>query len=241
MAEQRAPLAFYYGTGRLRRLGAYHRVVLQPRAYAPVELELLTAGGTQPLAYLSLSEDEGPSAPWHRPDRDPDWGSARVHVGDPRWVQQVGRRAADALATGFGGLFLDTLNVEWTHPEDLPHLLALVAALREQAGDDPYLLANRGFGLLPDLARLVDGVVFESFSVRWTDGGYAPWPTDVLENHARVAEHLLASDLDLFALDYADDPTMAAFARRRASQFGMTTFVSDRALSRLEAGATQVG
>ncbi len=231
----REPLAFYYGAGRLQDLLAYHRVVLQPQFYSPGDLAILTEAGTQALAYLSLSEDEGPPAPWQRAERDPDWGSAFVHVDDPRWVEQVTDRAAWALARGFGGLFLDTLNVEWTHPEDVPHLLVLIAALREQSGS-AYLLANRGFALLPALAELVNGVVFESFSVRWVGETYAPWPLDVLEGHAKVAEQLLAFDLDLYALDYAEGPereALAAFAQRRAGQFGMSCFVSDRAVSHL--------
>ena len=87
--------------------------------------------------------------------------------------------------------------------------------------------------MLPRLAELVDGVLFESFSARWDDAGYAPWPPDVLETHAQIAERLLEFDLDLYALDYADSEALAAFAARRASQFGLHSFVSDRALSRL--------
>jgi hypothetical protein len=156
-----------------------------------------------------------------------------VHVADPRWVEHVLSQAASALESGFEGLFLDTLNVEWSHPTDVPHLLKLIAALREQAGAS-YILANRGFAMLPTLAELVDGVVFESFSTRWVeDDGYAPWSSAILEGHAAVAERLLGFDLDLYALDYADDDLLAAFAQRRARQFGMSSYVSDRLLSRL--------
>ena len=95
------------------------------------------------------------------------------------------------------------LNVELTYPEDLPHLLTLIAAIREEA-KPRYLLANRGFGLLPRLTEFVDGILFESFSARWTDEGYAAWPPDVLEYHAQIAEQLLQYDVDLYALDYAD-------------------------------------
>ena len=48
-----------------------------------------------------------------------------------------------------------------------------------------------------------------------------------------VAERLLELDVDLYALDYADDAGMSAFAERRARQFGLHPVVSDRALSRL--------
>jgi UDP-glucuronate decarboxylase len=230
--HERQPIAFYYGDGQLDRLTAYRRVVLQPDLYTPQDLIYLRQRGVQPLAYLSLSEDQGPPAPWQRDDRNPDWGGHFVQVGDPGWVEHVLAQAKSALSAGFTGLFLDTLNVELTYPDDVPHLLSLIASLRAVAGS-AYLLANRGFGMLPQLAELVDGVLFESFSVRWFDDGYAAWPPDMLECHAEIAEKLSDLGLELYALDYADTEGLAAFATRRAHQFGLELFISDRALSRL--------
>ncbi|WP_433042157.1 hypothetical protein [Dactylosporangium sp. CS-033363] len=224
------PLVFYYGAGRLGDLRHYERAVLQPEFYRPVDLQVLRAAGVETLAYLSLSEDQGPPAPWQRAERNPDWGGAYVHAGHPGWTEHVLGQARAALAAGFDGLFLDTLNVELTYPEDLPHVLALVASLREAAGDG-YILANRGFGMLPDMAEHVDGILFESFSARWTDDGYGPWPADILEGHARVAEELPRYGLDLYALDYADTPGLAEFAKRRAELFGLHCVISDKALS----------
>lgn len=228
---ERRPICFYYGNGRLADLTGYLRVVLQPDAYQAAELRYLAEQDVQTLGYLSLSEDQGPPAPWQRRERNPDWGGAFVHVDHPLWVAHVVRAAKEAVGRGFAGLFLDTLNVELTYPEDVPHLLTLVAAIREEANPG-YLLANRGFGMLPRLAELVDGIVFESFSVRWTENGYAQWPPDVLEFHAQIAEQLLQLELELYSLDYADSPGLAGFAERRARQFGLQSFVSDRALSR---------
>lgn len=229
---ERPPIWFYYGEGRLVDLAGYSRVVLQPEFYNPAELQYLDGQGTQSLGYLSLSEDHGPEMPWHRPERNPDWGGAYVHVGHPQWVEHVVAKARAAVDAGFTGLFLDQLNVELTFPEDVPHLLTLIAAIRNEAKPG-YLLANRGFGMLPQLAQLVDGVLFESFSARWTDDGYAPWPPDVLEFHAQIAEQLLQLQIDLYALDYADSPGLTDWAIRRARQFGMHCVVSDRALSRV--------
>ncbi|MFI5908199.1 hypothetical protein [Dactylosporangium sp. NPDC051541] len=226
------PIGFYYGAGQLDALCQYRRVVLQPEFYQPGELTYLTRNGTEPLAYLSLSEDQGPPAAWQRTERNPDWGGAFVHVDHPDWVEHVVGQAKSALAGGFTGLFLDTLNVELTFPEDVPHLLKLVAALRSEA-QPGYMLANRGFGMLPQLTELVDGILFESFSARWHEDGYGPWPPDVLEYHAQIAERLLKFDLDLYALDYADSDGLADFAKRRAQQFGLHVFISDRALSRV--------
>jgi hypothetical protein len=226
----RKPVGFYYGSGAVDRLSSYDRVVLQPDAYRPAELAKLRGAGTQPLAYLSLSEDQGPPAVWQRPERNPDWGGAMVHIGDPRWVAHVVGSAETALEAGFAGLFLDQLNVEFTYPEELPNLLALVRALRALPGSG-YIMANRGFAMLPQLADDVDGILFESFSARWTATGYGPWPDDVLDFHGGIAERLWRLDVEAYALDYADDEDLAEFARRRADRFGMPCFISNRLLS----------
>jgi hypothetical protein len=55
-----SPIAFYYGAGEVERLSRYQRVVLQPGFYSPAELSRLREAAVQPLAYLSLSEDQGP-------------------------------------------------------------------------------------------------------------------------------------------------------------------------------------
>jgi polysaccharide biosynthesis protein PelA len=231
--------AFYYGDGQLNRLAAHRRVVLQGDFYRLDQIGWLLRRGVQPLCYLTLTEDPGPPAPWQRTERNPDWGGAFVHVGHPGWVEHVLAAARSGLAKGFQGLFLDTLNIELTFPEELPALLALVAQLREETArgraEPPYLLANRGFGLLPGLAELVDGVLFESFTARWTEDGYAEWPLDTLEVHAQYAERLLRLDLEVYALDYAPDQhgELAERARTRAHQFGMPCFLSDRAVGRL--------
>jgi hypothetical protein len=234
-ATDAAPIAVYHGSNRLDELARYRRVVLQPDAYPPADLAELRERGTEPLGQLSLSEDFGPPAVWHRDRSNPDWGGVYVHVDHPAWVQHVVDRARSIMAQGFAGLFLNSLNVELTFPEDVPHLLTLVAAVREEARPG-YLLANRGFGLLPRLTDLVDGVLFESFSVRWLAGGYAAWPPETLEVHAVIAEQLLTYDLDLYALDYADRADslgLADFAERRAGLFCLHSFVSDRSLSRV--------
>lgn len=225
----RPPIALYNGSGRLEDLLGFRRVVLQPTLYSGEELAELRAGGTAPLAHLKLSQDPGPPAPWQRTHPDPVRGTALVHVDHSGWRDHVRRQAQRHLDAGFAGLFLDSLDIEWTHPEDVTHLLSLIGDLRELAGP-AYLLANRGFGMLPRLAELVDGVLFESFSSRWVDGTCALWPPDVLDAHAEMAETLLGYDLNLYALDYATDPALASVVERRARRFGMTSFVADPAL-----------
>lgn len=230
--RHRPPIAVYYGSGHVEALQAYRRVVLEPSAYRAEELAELRRGGTAPLARLSLSEDSGPPAPWQCACRNRDRRTNQVHLDHPGWADHVAAQAGRALDAGFAGLFLDALNTEWIRPRDLPLLLALIKELREQSGS-AYLLANGGFAMLPRLAELVDGVLFDSFSARCVDGCYAAWPSDVLDAHARLAERLLGFDLNLYTLDYAEDEELAAFAAGRARRFGMSSFISDHALMRL--------
>ncbi|GLH95997.1 hypothetical protein [Phytohabitans aurantiacus] len=228
-----AEIAFYYGDNQVAKLAGYRRVVLQANQHTSTQLRWLLDRDVQALGYLSLTEDPGPPQPWQRTEHNPDWGGAFVYVDHPGWVSHVLGQAVDMLRRDFSGLFLDTLNIEFTFPDEVPHLLDLVRRLRD-ATYPAYLLANRGFGLLPALGELVDGVLFESFSVRWTDdGGYTPWPSDTLAVHAQYAERLRELGVDLYALDYADTAELTEFAIRRASQFHMPCFVSNRELTRL--------
>jgi hypothetical protein len=228
----RPSLALYFGSGRVEDLPVYRQVVLRPEAYSPAELAELHHRGTTTLAHLSLTEDGGPPAPWQCACRSRERGCAQVHLDHPGWAEHLRSYAAGAFEAGFSGLFLDGLTAEWIGRRELPLLLGLAEALRTLSGSAP-LLVNGGFALLPRLAELVDGMLFESFTARAVDGGYAAWPADVLAAHDRLAERLLGFPVQPHALDYADDEPLAALSRQRAHRFGMSSFVTDHALTRL--------
>lgn len=226
-------LAVYYGSGELGALSRFERVALQPGHYTEGALAQLTLARTLPLAYLSLGEDVGPPAPWQRPARNPDWLGHYVEAGHPGWCETLVRNAEALLARGFGGFLLDTLDTVDLFPEDYAAYLNLVAALRSVAPEG-YLLANRGFSLLPELAEHVDGLLFEAFSSTWqADGGTkALSPADLLINTERV-RNCESLGLDLYALDYADTPSLTAFARSRAASHHLNSLISNRDLTRL--------
>lgn len=225
-----SPLRIHYGRGEIEALARHRRVVLQPDHYGSAELATLIESGTGPLAYLALSEDTGPSAAWMRPQRNPDWEGRYVHLAHPAWVDHVLTQANAALSSGFVGLFLDTLDVTTVFPADRVPLLDLVRALRRVAGER-YVLANRGFDLLPDLAACVDGFVFEGFSTTWL-GGYRPLPHDELLANVEALHRVRATGRDLYALDYSENTELAAFARARARTHDLPLQVADRHLTR---------
>lgn len=221
----------YYGHGAITTLRRHERVVLKPGHYAAADLATLGRHGTTALAYLSLSEDPGPSAPWHRPERNAIWGGHYVQVAHPAWQDLTLQRAEAAFAAGFAGLFLDTLELPADFGDDRGSLVALTKRLRTLAGAR-YLLANRGFDLYQELAPLVDGFLFEAFSTTWEDGYRALSQWDLLRN-VDLLNRLRGTGRDLYALDYAVTYDLAAFARARAATHRLPCQVSNRELTRL--------
>ena len=84
----------------------------------------------------------------------------------------------------------------------------------------------------PRLVELVDGVLFESFSVRWVDTGYAPWPRMCWSPTRGWPSSCWSSTL-ISMRSTTPRAKGYAFAARRARQFSLHSFVSDRALSRV--------
>jgi polysaccharide biosynthesis protein PelA len=237
-SRPKRPLAVFYGSGELDALQGFRRVVLQPLHYSDDALAALRAAGTAPLAYLSLGEDvvgedTGAAAPWRRPERNTAWYGHYVRAAHPDWLAHLRKRAEALVARGFAGFLLDTLDTVDLFPEDRSAYLELVAALR-QVTPTGYLLANRGFSLLPELSEYLDGLLFEAFSSTWsTDGGTgALAPADLMLNTERV-NALEGRGLDLYALDYADTPALEAFARDRARSHGLASLIGNRELTRL--------
>jgi polysaccharide biosynthesis protein PelA len=238
--------ACYYGGGGLEALSGFDAAILASDAHSPAELAWLNAAGTVTLGYLSLGEDASTDAgPWVRrepdgePLRDPDWGSFVVDPAHPTWKARILRAAADLLERGFAGLFLDTLDTE--RPDDREALEQLVLELRQTLPAAP-LVMNRGFGILPQLAEAVDGVVFESLSCTWqldSDGGvhYRQVEAAVFEDNREIAERIASLvrpvGTTCLALDYADTPELESHARSVASNLGFVPFVSNRLLTRL--------
>lgn len=227
------PLAVFYGAGEMSALQGFRRVALQPQHYSDAALRALRAAGTAPLAYLSLGEDVGAAAPWWRPERNEAWFGHYVQAAHPGWLAQLTETAEGLLARGFAGFLLDTLDTVDLFPEDRDAYLGLVAAVR-QLTPTGYLLANRGFSLLPELTAYIDGLLFEAFSSTWSAGGKtkALPPADLLINTQRVGA-LEGQGIDLYALDYADTPALEAFARDRARSHGLVSLLSNRDLTRL--------
>lgn len=246
-----ANVGFYYGNeAPIGHLYAYDWLVLQQDQVTDARVDLLNRGGTLPLAYVSVGE----MARSHRlhsalenawkVGRNTAWGSTVLDLRRPE-VQQflMDKLVTPAMARGFQGVFLDTLD---------SHLLAQTGtddAAAFVAGQDRFIQAiktrfpeakvviNRGFHLSESTHALVDGVAFESYRQGYDAGRRRFYP--VPEQDRAWLDSQLARwredrpETPLIAIDYVDDQSDAAALARTLRDDGLVPAVTNPDLTRL--------
>ncbi|MDE2293078.1 MAG: endo alpha-1,4 polygalactosaminidase [Elusimicrobia bacterium] len=187
------------------------------------------ATGPVRLAYVSAGEADDRRAWWPRVqgkpflvEPDPDWpGAMRADVRDPAWRALVEEQVSSALARGYDGVMLDTLDVAEYLESSAPVRFAgsidaaasLVADLRLRH-PDAVLVVNNALAPLsrPAAAAAVDGVVAEDVFTRCPPGDKpcAPTPEPDSGLKARALSALRARGTPVFVLLYS------RFDQRRA-------------------------
>lgn len=214
--------AYYSDAATPRDLAGFDLLVLDPDRHPP--LAPLSDRGQLLLAYVSLTEVgahrdffprlEGAGALL---EAHPHWKDARfIDIRNPQWaVMLVERIVPQMLAAGFDGLFLDTLDdadlLEARDPKRFAGTkdaaIALVRTLRRHY-PTIRLMVNRGYAVMPGIARHVDFVLGESVQgsfdpdtrqYRRPDDSDVAWQVGKLEDALRHN-----SRLRILTLDYWD-------------------------------------
>lgn len=166
----------YTGNVSPEQLHTFHLIVLDSDTHPP--LDLLRGHGRDLLGYLSLGEIESHRTYFEAAKAEglllrenPAWpGSFSVDFRNPRWRRRVMQDLVPAiLASGFNGIFLDTLDdaaaLERADPQKYRGMIEaatdLVRSLR-QAFPQIRIMVNRGYELLPQIAPLIDILLGES-------------------------------------------------------------------------------
>ncbi len=247
------PLAFYVNySARVPTapLVAHPLSIVHPSA--TVDLEAAHRVGNTVLAYISVGEVAS-DAPYRAEitrrglplaGRNAVWKSDLIDLTDPRWAEfLVGELATAAVARGFDGFFLDTLDsIELIAPGDAARQAALKKGLVETvrrlraAFPKKRIVVNRGFAAFPELRDSIDGVLAESlfathdFATK-TNRAVAPAETEALLVELRK---IAAAGRAVYVLDYADPAPAAATnamtVASRISALGYHAFVSTPAL-----------
>jgi polysaccharide biosynthesis protein PelA len=210
----------YSGSVSPEELYSFHLVVLDSDNHP--QLDLLRGHGRDLLGYLSLGEIESHRAYFEAakaegllPRENPAWpGSFSVDFRDPRWRRRVIQDLVPAiLASGFNGVFLDTLDdaaaLERADPQKYRGMVAaaanLVRSLR-QAFPQIRIMVNRGYDLLPQIAPLIDILLGESVYTTYDAQykGYVRVPAPQYEQQVRLMREALRWNprLRICSLDY---------------------------------------
>ena len=142
------------------------------------DLAELKESDTLLIGYVSIGEvgdyrwywNDIKGKPWIL-DKNPNWDSYMIDVRSDEWhTLLIERIIPKILAKGFDGIFLDTIdNAEYLqryHPKKkYPMMEAAMVRLIKSIRKNflsVYLIANRGFAILDEIAGSIDAVVAES-------------------------------------------------------------------------------
>lgn len=227
--------AVYYDDALPAKSFKHLDLVVFDRRHHP-KLEALK-GKTEMLAYVSIGEvyDDVPErkqleakkAILYQNDK---WGSHAVDVTSPEWRKLVLGYVADAEKKGFDGVMLDTIDspLHWAETKEKERLKEMragaVRLIRQIRQRHPKMkiMVNRGFAILPEIARDIDYVLAESIYTK-TDDSTGQFGLVSPMTYAQVAEQLrgataIARQLQVFTLDYWKPDDVKGLERIYAAQ-----------------------
>ena len=153
--------------GLVDRLSRFRIVVLSPFVPESIVKEI-RQGGSVVLGYISIASIGG-WEPWARNvssdlviGENRFWGERIINVCKPGWRRVIASATKYIASKGFSGFFLDNLDVVDEYPWMKPCIIRLIRDIRSWY-PGLRIMVNRGFTLLPDIARYIDYVLFEDF------------------------------------------------------------------------------
>ncbi|MCG8605256.1 endo alpha-1,4 polygalactosaminidase [bacterium] len=191
-------------------------------ADARPDLTELKNSDTVLIGYVSLGEvgdyrwfwPEMQNKPWVL-DKNPNWNSYMIDVRAGEWHELLIQKIIPkVLADGFDGIFLDTIDtaeyLEKYHPKikypgTQAAMTTLIKSIRRRF-PNTYLIANRGFSILEEIADVIDGVVAESVftTVDLQNEGRTRFlnESEYAANLDRLLRIKKRSNITVFTLDY---------------------------------------
>jgi len=253
--ERPENVGFYYGSeAPIGSLYRYDWLVMQPELASSTRLSLLDRGGTLPIAYVAVDEIAQSHTLFPEVQEswkigaNTDWDSAILDLRLPE-VQDfiLEKRIAPAMAMGFQGVFLDTLDSHLlTEPgrSDREAFIkaqaSLISAIRQRY-PETRIIINRGFHLPPGTHEQIDALAFESYLEGYDPGTrqFGPVPESNREWLDRRFQEWRGQypDKPLIAIDYTPTANEAPALAARLRRLGFIPYVTNPDLTRL--GPTQ--
>ncbi|OAN13072.1 RNA-binding protein [Photobacterium jeanii] len=235
-------IVFYYNdVDSVRELINYDRVVVNANLITDKQINTLHQADSLVFAYISVGEYDGEMLPSElkkaSPIKNENWQSHAMRLTAPEWQKYLLQEAKKMTERGFDGLFLDTLDSyylfakEVTEQKKQQQALSQIITQFHNLPNQPKLLLNRGFEVIPQLKVPVYAVAAESLydSYHPSDNSYQK----VSENDRTWLKEKLAEvqalGIETIAIDYipASDRDEQRKAAKRLMDEGYTPYVSD--------------
>jgi uncharacterized protein (TIGR01370 family) len=221
-----------------RQLVEHDLVVVDGTDPTPEEVAMVRRTGTIVLGYLSVGTLE-PGRPWFAEaeregwllDRWEQWDEWYANVADPGLRTLLIDVAADVLATGVDGLFLDNTDLGDTHPDQRAAMAALVAEIDALVGPERLLFAQNGDPVDAGLVDHLDGWNREDVTFTWdaAASAYVPTADDDRTDALEQLQALHDEGLLVTATDYLPElaPELVAETIANACGVGALPFAAD--------------
>lgn len=194
LADTLTYTTYYQADGtQIDRLSSLDLAIVQPVLSGDAVLGL--GSTTKTAVYLSIGEIGLSNTYWVDGeqvfgqviyDAHPEWFRARNPYFDSYfadtnavgWQDFVLDQAAQLLARGYDGIFMDTVDTVDVYPELIPGMVTLIARLRDE-NPDAIIIQNRGMNVIPQTGPDVDALMFEVFNTTYNYDLEAYTRTDV--------------------------------------------------------------
>jgi len=248
-------IAFFYGHSLpLQALQNFDQIVVQPGQVNAAQRQQLHQAGVQLLAYVSIGEIADDAAQHKKLKKDwiggtnPNWNSSvldvrKAEVGRFLWQSYI----RPVMKAGYQGVFLDTLDsyqlISKTAQQRHAYEQGLVRIIKNIKNRWPQaiIILNRGFEIIPRVARQINGVVAESLFSAF-DGDKKGYSTVSKVDRdwliAALRRIQKTYHLPITVLDYLPDNRWqeAATLVKKIEALGFTPWVSDGHLNSMGRG-----
>jgi len=237
--------ACYYGPNEIEKMSQFDAVIFESKQHSKKEINRLKNSGTLAIGYVTIGEDDifHKNADWyfdHNKDGEPDkngiWNSWYADTRSKKWREYIVNKKAKAVLVdkNCDGIFLDTVDTAQLYCESRNGMIKLIKELRDTY-PKAIIIQNRGFTVIEDSAKYVDGLMYEAFSVHFNfvKKKYNRLPNADLRWSKQMAQNTLApimkkTGLVVLSLDYAEpeQKQLIQFAYDRARYYGFVPYLS---------------
>ena len=179
----------YYSGAYDPALTGFDVAIIRADLMTKAEISKINTSGTYTIGYLSMDD-----------------GNGKKDLQDAAWqAELIDRTAADILAKGCHGLFLDDIDTNASEDD----IVDIIKRLHEKY-PDAKLVVNGGVSLLGKIAPYISGEMVRAFSSDYDTeyGKYLVRDKDSLKATGRMAAYKInaarkANKFNVFSLDYA--------------------------------------